>query len=296
MAITAPTIWVDGSLVATASATVPLMAHAIQRGSLVFDVGSFQAGALFRARDHVKRFLRSTRIVGLSVEASEESLVEAAVTVARESKASEGLIRWSAFFAADNPDLIPKAAVARVAVAAQLYQDPPKAQPTPIRVATFDDARKAGPNALPPEAKAGAAYLGPMLARKRAIAAGADEVVLLDDNGDIAEGPIANTFCVLGGELFTPPLGRILPGITRATVLALAKELGIEAHESSIARNAFCQESQEAFLSGTSLPLSPIAEIDKRPLPAPGPITARLLEAVRAARFHATHPDWLVRL
>ena len=75
MAITAPTIWLDGRLVDASTAGVPLMAHAVQRGSLVFDVGSFQAGALFRARDHVRRFLRSTRIVGIAVETPEEALV-----------------------------------------------------------------------------------------------------------------------------------------------------------------------------------------------------------------------------
>ena len=291
MAITAPTIWLDGRLVDASTAGVPLMAHAVQRGSLVFDVGSFQAGALFRARDHVRRFLRSTRIVGIAVETPEEALVEAAIAVVKASGATEGLVRWSAFFASDNPDLVPSSAAARVAVAAQLYQDPPKG--APIKVATFEDARKAGPSALPPDAKAAAAYLGPMLARKRAIAAGADDVVLLDEDGDIAEGPIANTFCVIGNELWTPPLGRILPGITRDTVLALARELAIVVREERISRSAF-QGADEAFMSGTSLPLSPIAGIDGRTLAAPGPVTARLLAAVRAARRGETHPEWRV--
>jgi branched-chain amino acid aminotransferase len=293
MAITAPTIWLDGELVPTESVGAPLMGHAIQRGSLVFDVGSFQAGALFRARDHVRRFLRSTRIVGIEVAPSEEALLEAAIAVARASKASEGMIRWSAFFAVDNSDLIPRSHAARVAIAAQLYENPPKS--APIKVATFEDARKAGPNVLPPDAKAGAAYLGPMLARKRAIAAGADDVVLLDENGDIAEGPIANAFCVIANELWTPPLGRILPGITRDTVLALAREMGMTVREERLSRNAFVG-ADEAFLSGTSLPLSPISQIDSRSLPAPGPITSKLLEAVLAARHGKTHPEWRVSL
>jgi branched-chain amino acid aminotransferase len=294
MAITAPTIWLDGKLVPVESAGAPLMGHAIQRGSLVFDVGSFRAGALFRARDHVRRFLRSTRIVGIAVEPGEDALIEAAVAVVRASNASEGLVRWSAFFGVDNPDLIPSSEAARVAVAAQLYRDPPRAQPAPIKVATFEDARKAGPSALPPDAKAGAAYLGPMLARKRAIAAGADDVVLLDDDGDIAEGPIANAFCVMANELWTPPLGRILPGITRDTVLTLAREMGIVVHEKRVSRAAFLG-ADEAFLSGTSLPLSPISQIDSRVLPAPGPLTSRLLEAVHAARQGQSHPEWLTR-
>lgn len=293
MAVTAPTLWLDGALVPAAGAGVPLLSHAVQRGSLVFDVGSFQAGALFRARDHARRFLRSTRVVGLEVAVSEDALVDAAVSVARASGASEGLVRWSAFFAADTPDLLPRSSAARVAVAAQLFQDPPKG--APIAVATFDDARKAGPSALPPDAKAAAAYLGPMLARRRAVAAGADDVVLLDEDGDIAEGPIANTFCVIANELWTPPLGRILPGITRDTVLTLAREMKIAIREERLSRTAF-RNADEAFLTSTSLPLAPISRIDARSLAAPGPITSRLLDAVRAARRGETHPEWRVSL
>lgn len=300
MAITTPTLWLDGALApATGSGApvIPAMGHAIQRGSLVFDVGSFQAGALFRARDHVRRFLRSARIVGLEVAPSEDTLVEAAVAVAKATGASTGMIRWSAFYRADNADLVPRDPRASVVVAGQLYEHPPApAGPgTVLKIATFDDARKAGPSVLPPEAKAGAAYLGPMLARKRAIAAGADDVVLLDDDGCIAEGPIANTFAVIAGELWTPALGRILPGITRDTVLTLARELGIRTREEPLPRTAF-QNADEAFMSGTSLPLAPISKIDAREVAAPGPITARLLEAVRAARWRRSHPDWLIAI
>jgi branched-chain amino acid aminotransferase len=293
MAITAPTLWLDGALVPTATAGAPLMGHAIQRGSLVFDAGSFQHGALFRARDHVRRFLRSTRIVGLGVDVTEDALVDAAAAVARASGASEGLVRWSAFFDVDNPDLVPRDARARVAVAAQLYQDPPKS--APIKVATYDDARKAAPSMLPPDAKAGAAYLGPMLARRRAIASGADDVVLLDEHGDVAEAPIANAFAVIGGALWTPPLGYILPGITRDTVLTLAREMKIPVREERLPRTAF-QGADEAFLSGTSLPIAPIASLDGRAIAAPGPITASLLDRVRAARRGDVHPEWRTRL
>ncbi|MBX3233893.1 MAG: aminotransferase class IV [Labilithrix sp.] len=294
MAITAPKLWLDGALVDASSAGVPLMGHAAQRGSLVFDVGAFHATArgpaLFRPRDHARRFLRSTRIVGLEASVTEEELVDAAVEVVATNGATEGLVRWSAFFAAAESDLIPRSSAARVAVAAQLLQDPPRS--APLSVATFEDARKAGPSALPPDAKAAAAYLGPMLARRRAIAAGADEVVLLDDEGFIAEGPIANAFCVIGGTLWTPPLGRILPGITRDTVLTLARAEGIPVREEPLARAAFVS-ADEAFLSGTSLPLAPIGVIDGRALPAPGPVTARLLELTLAARRGA-RDEWSV--
>src|SRR5687767_5862399 len=128
MATTAATMWLDGVLVAKETALTPLMGHAIQRGSLVFDVGSFHASAhgptLFRAHDPVRRFLRSAAIVGLEVEHDETALVRAAIDVARASGASDGLVRWSALYHADEPDLVPRSDRARVVVAAQTLSDP----------------------------------------------------------------------------------------------------------------------------------------------------------------------------
>lgn len=286
MAITAPLLWLDGAMVASSTAGAPLMGHAAQRGSLVFDVGSFNATsrgpALFRARDHVARFMRSARIVGLELAADEPTLVDAARRVVAESGSEQGLVRWSAFLDAREPDLVPRHHAAHVAVAAQTLQDPPRREP--LRVAVFDDARKAAPDVLPPDTKAAAAYLGPMLARKRAIAEGADEVVLLDRDGDIAEAPIANAFAVVSGVLWTPPLGRVLPGITRDTVLAIARAEGIPVKEERLPLEVFAA-ADEAFLTATSLPIAAIGSVNGRPLRgAPGPLTSLLDERVTAAR------------
>lgn len=300
MTITAPLLWLDGSMVASTGASAPLMGHAVQRGSLVFDVGAFHSTArgpaLFRGKDHVARFVRSARIVGFDLGHDEEELLRAAIEVIAASGAEEGLVRWSVLSRATEPDLVPRDLSTHVAVAAQTLQDPPRV--TPIRVAVFDDARKASPDVLAPETKAAAAYLGPMLARKRATLAGADDVVLLDRDGDIAEGPIANTFAVVGGVLWTPPLGRILPGITRDSVLALARADGVPVREERLPRSVF-EGADEAFLTGTSLPIAPIFAINERLLPsAPGPITARLVERLAAARRgkDVSRPDWLTYL
>ena len=286
MTITAPVLWLDGTFVDSSAATLPLMAHAPQRGSLVFDVGSFHpvpsGVALFRVREHVARLIRSARIVGLQLAYDEETLIRAAGDVVVATDRDEGLVRWSVYYTASEPDLLPRDASTHVAVAAQLLSDPPRTKP--LRIATFDDARKAAPEALSPEAKVAAAYLGPMLARKRAVAAGADDVVLLDDQGFIAESPISNVFAVKDGVLYTPPLGRVLPGITRDAVLALALSEGIAVREAPLTREAFAA-ADEAFLSGTSLPLAAIGAIDGRELAgAPGPVTARLTVRLVAAQ------------
>ena len=297
MAITAPLLWLDGSMVASSTSGVPLMGHAAQRGSLVFDVGSFhttpRGSALYRARDHVARFARSARIVGLELGFDEDTLLRAATRVVAESGSADGLVRWSVYYKATEPDLVPRDIATHVAVAAQALQDPPRRDP--IRVAVFDDARKASRDVLPPETKAAGAYLGPMLARKRAIAAGADDVVLLDRDGDIAEAPIANAFAVVAGALWTPPLGQVLPGITRDSVLAFAREEGISVREEQLPLEAFTL-ADEAFLTSTSLPVAPIGWVNGTALrAAPGPITTRLTERLLAARRGAdpAHEAWL---
>jgi branched-chain amino acid aminotransferase len=297
MAITAPWLWLDGALVTSSDAGAPLMGHAVQRGSLVFDVGSFQmterGPALFRARDNVARFIRSAGIVGLTLGFDAETLLRAAIRVVAESGHTNGLVRWSAFYAAREPDLVPQDEATHVAVAAQSLESPSSV--APIRIAIFDEARKASREVLPPEAKVAAAYLGPMLARRRAIAAGANDVVLLDRDGEIAEAPIANAFAVVSGAIWTPPLGRILPGITRETVLALARAEGLEVREERLPLDVFAA-ADEAFLTSTSMPIAPISHVNERALPgAPGPITARLIERVAAAQRGAIagREEWL---
>lgn len=302
MAITAPLLWLDGQLLASSEASAPLMGHAVQRGSLVFDVGAFhetsRGPALFRVHEHVARFLRSARIVGLEIVFDEETLVRAAVRVVAECGRSEGLIRWSALLAAREPDLIPRSGKTVVSVAAQLLEDPHRQNP--IRVAIFDDARKAPPAVLSPELKASGAYLGPMLARRRAIAEGADDVILLDQDGDIAEAPVANAFAVVDGVLWTPPLGRVLDGITRDSLLTIARAEGIDVREERLSLDAF-MSADEAFLASTSLPIAPIGWVNGHPIGggiAPGPITARLVACFTAAErgTDPSHEPWLTRI
>lgn len=300
MAITAARLWLDGELVDTSSVTLPIMGHAPQRGSLVFDVGSFHATksgiALFRAREHVVRLLRSARVVGLPLRYDENALVKAAAEAVRVCGRSEGLVRWSVYYTSSEPDLSPRSTDTRVVVAAQLLEDPPSLRP--IRVAVFEDARKAAPDVLPVDAKVAAAYLGPLLAKRRAQAAGADDVVLLDHTGHLAEAPVSNVFAVKNGTLYTPPLGLVLPGITRDAVLEMARDEGITIREAPLTVDAFL-EADEAFLTGTSFPLAPIGAINTRVLDsAPGPLTRRLAERLVRAQ-HGEDPKreaWLTRL
>ncbi|HEX8706544.1 MAG TPA: aminotransferase class IV, partial [Myxococcaceae bacterium] len=248
------------------------------------------------AREHIARFLRSARAVGLELAYGEEELLRASVEVVRATGKDEGLVRWSGFFTASVPDLMPRSWHGGVAVAAQLLEEP--GVPKPVRVATFPDACKAAPEALDPSVKVSSAYLGPMLHRRRAKAAGADDIVLLDREGHIAEAPVSNVFAVVRGAVWTPPLRYVLGGITRDSVLALARAEGIPVREEPLPLDTF-RSADEAFLSGTSLPLAAISHVDGRALSAaPGLVTAHLtrrLVAIQSGQDEAFEA-WLTRI
>jgi branched-chain amino acid aminotransferase len=281
-------VWLDGALVAWNEATVSVLSHGIQRGALVFDVGVLRPGqagkpVLFRPMEHVERFLRSAALVGLAVAPSAAELLAATVMTARASGVDSALVRWSAFVPTVEPDVVPRpGARASVAIAVIPPEDPPVARPSVLRVHVPRDARKAGPEVFPPQAKVAASYLGPMLAKRAAQAAGFDEVVLLDREGHLAEAPTANVFVVTGGRLRTPPLDRVLAGITRDSVLAIARAEGIAATEEPLTQEDLAR-ADEAFLTASSMPVRPIVAVDGQPLlGVPGPVTARVQALVQA--------------
>jgi branched-chain amino acid aminotransferase len=304
-------VWLDGSLVAWDDASTSVLAHGIQRGALVFDVGALRetsrgGAALFRPREHVERFLRSAGLVGLQVAWDAEALVRAAVETARASGERNALVRWSAWVASVESDVVPRAgAGTSVAVAVITPADSANAaglatrKPETVRVSIPKDARKAGPEVFPPQAKVAASYLGPMIAKRGALAGGFDEVVLLDREGRVAEAPTANVFAVREGAIITPPIERVLAGITRDSILAIARAEGIEAREAHLSADDLAG-ADEAFLAATSLPVQAIASVDGRAMRsgAPGPVTARVKALLVAcergddARFR----DWIVRV
>jgi branched-chain amino acid aminotransferase len=282
-------VWWDGALVPAKEASASVLSHSMQRASLVFDVGAMRelAGggvALFRPREHIDRFLRSAALVGLEVAWGAQALLDATLETARSRGVTSALVRWSAFLASPEADVVPRAGARASVVIAVLAPedavrpgDTPTPKPATVRVAISRDLRKAGPEVLPPQAKVAAAYLGPMLAKRRALAEGHDEVVLLDREGLVAEAPTANVFAVRRGQLVTPSTERVLAGITRASLLDLARVEGIPAQEGSLLPDDLA-DADEAFLAGTSLPVQAIAAIDGRRLRdgAPGPLTSRL--------------------
>jgi branched-chain amino acid aminotransferase len=300
-------VWLDGRTARWDDARASVLCHGMQRGALVFDVGRVRyrpngTAVLFRPREHIARFLRSAALIGLTVPWNEASLLDATVGVVRgapaggsraDEEGSGALVRWSAFVPSVEADVVPRPPVrASVAIAIVQPEDsvPPAGpigrKPAAVRVQVPRDLRKAGPEVFPPQAKVSASYLGPMLAKRRALAEGFDEVVLLDGEGRAAEGPTANVFVAKGGTLTTPPVERVLAGITRDSVLAVARNEGIPVAEAHLWPDDL-ENADEAFLTATSLPVQAIASFGARTLPAgaPGPITRRVREIIVACEL-----------
>ena len=265
-------IWIDGELVPWEKATVHVLSHSLQRGSLIFDYMSVhetpRGPAVFRMGDHVKRLLRSAELIGLPLARSAEEIGAAIVETVRANPGSSA-VKVSAYLPAIEIDVVP--ADPRMSVAIAAY-DPGAdiAARSPgtssyrreLRVHLEKVKRKTRDEILPPQAKVAANYTSPMTAKWLARREGYDEILLIDQEGFLAEGPTTNVFLIDGdGRLRTPALGPILEGITRASVLAIAKHDGRPVAEERIRPEALF-EAAEVFLTGTTAGVWPVVQVD----------------------------------
>ncbi|MEM9033308.1 MAG: aminotransferase class IV [Actinomycetota bacterium] len=276
--------WLDCELVAPESIQLPLLAHAVQRGSLVFDVldvvdtGSCRGG--LAAREHVERFLRSARLMDMPIDHGVEELLAAAGRVVAEV-VSPRFVRLCAWWAGETVMVTPASDdVPRVAVLCT--SGPPLGVDETSVSVQIAEAVKLPAEVLPPAVKVAAAYTHGALATRRARAAGFDEIVFRDVDGHLAESAVMSLVVVEDGVIRTAPDTTVLDGITRRIVLELATAEGIPVEVAPL-DGGLLDRADEAWFSSTSHPLWPIREVDGRPLPAaPGPIGGRLAERLRA--------------
>ena len=267
-------IWRDGEFVAWQDATVHVLAQSLQRGSLAFDFLSVHQAkrgvAMFRVRDHVERLLRTCRIVGLPIGFGAEELVAACAETVRRNPGAK-VVKISALIPSVEVELIPQDARMSVFIAAYdsqadiIAKNPGEYRHRPelaLKIEREKSARRE--DLVPPHAKVAANYTAAMTAKWRARQEGFDDVVLLDDAGFVTEAPTTNLFMVdADGALATPPASKVLLGITRDTVLALAPTVGIPCVERDIAA-AELASAREVFLSGTSVGVWPVLSIDQK--------------------------------
>ena len=267
-------IWRDGEFVAWRDATVHVLAQSLQRGSLAFDFLSVHQAkrgvAMFRVRDHVERLLRTCRIVGLPIGFGAEELVAACAETVRRNPGAK-VVKISALIPSVEVELIPQDARMSVFIAAYdsqadiIAKNPGEYRHRPelaLKIEREKSARRE--DLVPPHAKVAANYTAAMTAKWRARQEGFDDVVLLDEAGFVTEAPTTNLFMVdADGALATPPASKVLLGITRDTVLALAPTVGLPCVERDIAA-AELASAQEVFLSGTSVGVWPVLSIDQK--------------------------------
>jgi branched-chain amino acid aminotransferase len=275
--------WLNGRLVAPEEATVSVFDHGLLYGDGVFEGIRYYHRAPFRLRAHLQRLVRSARAIALELPCDPEVLSRAVHDTVAAAGNESGYLRL-VVTRGNGPLGIDPSRCERpnvFIVASPLAMVSGDARTRGARV-IIASTRRLSPDGLDPRVKS-LNYLNHILARIEANHAGADEAILLNQQGRVAEGTADNLFIVRDGELLTPPvIDGALDGITRGAILELAAGAGIPARETSLGPYDL-YTADECFLTGTGAELIPVREVDGRALGAcPGPVFQRLLHEFRA--------------
>jgi branched-chain amino acid aminotransferase len=293
-------IWMNGELVDWADAKVHVLSHGLHYGSSVFEgIRAYDAEggtAVFRLEDHLARLEQSAAIYYMPLPYTREELRTAVHQVLRSNDLGGCYIRPIALRGYGVMGLFPLEAPVDVAIAAwpwgaYLGEDGLK-RGIRAKIASW---RRIGSTTVPATAKAGGQYLNSILAKVETHKAGYDEALLLNEAGYVADGSGENLFIVRHGEIITPPVqASILEGITRASIMELARDEGYTIVEREIARSEL-YIADEVFVTGTAAEVCPIREVDEHVIGEPGPVTRRLQELFFACTEgrHPRSAQWL---
>ena len=278
-------IWHDGKLVPWRSATTHVLTHSLHYGLAVFEgvraYKTVSGTAIFRLKEHTERLFNSAHIYMMKLPYTRERLMKAQVEVVQANGHSACYIRPIAFYGSEKMGVSPIGAKVHVAIAAWPWGAylGPQALAKGIRVKTSSYARH-HVNVTLSRAKMSGTYPNSVLATLEASQHGYDEGLLLDVNGLVAEGAGENLFIVKDGKIHEPELTSALTGITRATVIELAGQLGYQVISRPMTRDDI-YIADEAFFTGTAAEVTPIRELDGRTIGAgvAGPVTKALQKA-----------------
>lgn len=303
-----PKVWKNGEFIDWDDARIHVMSHVINYGSSVFEgircYNTAKGSAVFRLPEHMQRLINSAKIYRMDSPFTRDEFCDATTELIRQSGLDECYIRPIIFRGLDE---------VKPAFGVNPYPNPIDAY-----IATWEWGKYLGEealesgidvcvsswtritsNSMPAMAKAGANYMNSQLIKMEALLGGFSEGIALDDRGYVSEGSGENIFLVNGGKLITPPLGAsILPGITRDSIIQIARELGIEVIETNIQRAALYL-ADEVFFTGTAAEVTPIRSVDRITVGSGkrGEITKRLQEeffgVIMAERPAPFGKDWL---
>ncbi|MBT8765613.1 branched-chain-amino-acid transaminase [Metapseudomonas boanensis] len=278
-------IWYDGELVPWREATTHVLTHTLHYGMGVFEgvraYNTPDGTAIFRLQAHTDRLFDSAHIMNMQIPYTKDEINEATRAAVRENKLESAYIRPMVFYGSEGMGLRATGLKVHVIVAAWnwgAYMGD-EALEVGIKVRTSSFTRH-HVNISMTRAKSNGAYINSMLALQEAISGGADEAMMLDPEGYVAEGSGENIFIIKDGVIYTPEVTACLNGITRATVLRLAEEHGIKLVEKRITRDEV-YIADEAFFTGTAAEVTPIREVDGRKIGIGrrGPVTEKLQKA-----------------
>ncbi len=272
-----PDIWINGEFVHWDKACIHPLGYSMQRGATLFesiDCNEAKNGcpAIFRLRDHILRLENSAQIVGMKLDYSLESLMQAVVDTVGRSGMKNCTIRPLAFYADPVMQIYPGDIPVTVVIGIGEALPPSGSYRVKIsRLSKIDSA------SMPVKAKVSGNYIGPMIAKSEAVRAGFDDTIILDRDGYVAEGATSNIFTVEQGKLVTASADKILPGITRDSITVIAAKLGIEVIQDKLTPDRL-KKSDEVILCSSGNEVTPIIQVDDTVIGRgqPGSITVKL--------------------
>jgi branched-chain amino acid aminotransferase len=266
-------IWFDGRLVPWDEANVHVLTHTLHYGVAVFEgIRCYKckdgSSAIFRLEEHVARLFGSAKTVEMDIPFNQEEISGAIIDTLKANRLDQGYIRPLAFIGEGAMGVNPAGNPVRIIIAtwpwgAYLGEE---ALQKGIRIRTSSFTRH-HVNVMMTKAKVAGNYVNSVLAKREALADGYDEALMLDVDGYVAEATGENIFIIKNSKLKTPPLGPILGGITRDSIITLARDMGYEVTEQRFTRDELYM-ADEAFFCGTAAEITPIREVDRRTIGA----------------------------
>ena len=279
-------IWFDGKLVPWKEAQVHVLTHALHYGSAVFEgIRAYKCAdgtsAVFRLQEHAQRLINSGKILRLEIPYTAEQIADGIIETLKANKLAEGYIRPLSFVGLGEMGVYPGNNPVNTIIAVWSWGAylGPEALEQGIRAKTSSFARM-HVNTHMSKAKSAGNYVNSILAKIEAKEEGYDEAVMLDTSGFVSEASGENIFMVRNGIIKTTPLTSVLGGITRESVIQVARDLGFTVEEQLFTRDEL-YIADEAFFTGTAAELTPIREVDRHQIGAghAGPVTKQLQQA-----------------
>lgn len=255
-------IWFDGKIINQIDAQIPLLTHSLFYGSAVFEgircYSTLKGPAVFRLEDHIHHLFHSAKVMGMVSKYSEQNIVNAVTDLIKENNFKECYIR-PIFFYGEKMDLLPIDTPIHIAVATWQWGKYLPRETVTVKVTPYIRMSSRSSDMT---AKISGSYANSILALLDSKKSGFDKALFLDENGHFAEGAGENIFFVKEKSIHTPTTDAILPGITRASIIRIANDLGYEVIERHITLDEISTFS-EAFFTGTAAEVNAIAQINE---------------------------------